>query len=100
MKGLVCPQIGCHVAVGDRDPSANAATCHPWVCPCCVDGTSNHVPFNHVGLRAATFFWLLKVEIVQLDVATNIYKAGLCCITVVLFSAQGEAFFLAEYHKR
>ena len=28
---------------GCRVPSANAAMCHPWVCPCCVDGTSNHV---------------------------------------------------------
>lgn len=74
--------------------------CHPWVYPCCVDGTSNHVPLDHVGLRAATSFWLLKVEIVQLDVATNICKAVLYCITAGLFSAQGEAFCLAEYRKR
>lgn len=29
---------------GCRDPWANAAVCHPWVCPCGVDGTSNRVP--------------------------------------------------------
>ena len=52
---------------------------------------------NHVGLRAATSFWLLKVEIVQLDAVINIYKAVSYYITTVLFSAEGEAFCLAKY---
>lgn len=45
-------------------------------------------------------FWLLKVKIVRLDAAVNIYKAVPYRITTVLFPAGGEAFHLAKYPKR